>query len=398
MMDYYLIGIGYGGGQLYTAAVAAILQQHHVFAGGHRHYTMVKDWLPAAHTWVPIKGNMEAVLQTCEQHEGPVVIFVSGDPYFYGFGNTLKRLRPHARVKAFPYFNAIQLLSHYLQLDYSAITTVTVHGRSWEALDEALIAGRPLIGVLTDYEKTPAAVAARMLTYGFTHYTMMLGEELEGPGHQVLTLSLEKAVDYKGHDLNCLILQRTGEANTVGVGIDDALFEGLPGRPGMITKSPIRLTTLSMLKLTNTSVFWDVGSCTGSVVIEAKRMFPALKAVAFEKRPECERIIQQNMQQLQAPGIQLAMGDIFDLALDAFARPDTIFIGGHGNRLEAMMQYLNQYLIPSGRWVMNTVKEDSTEIFLKVCKQLGYHVEPTVTITVNAFNPICILSASKPVV
>lgn len=392
--DYYLIGIGDSGDFLFLDEVVAVIGEHCVFAGGDRHYELVRNRLPKDHEWVPIKGKMEAVVRSFEAHDEPVVIFASGDPYFYGFGNTLKRLRPEARVKAFPYFNSIQLLSHQLHLNYSKVVHASVHGRGWDELDEALISGKAWIGVLTDGQKTPAAIAERMLDHGFKHYQMTVGEALDGPGEKITSLSISEATTFESQSLNCVILKKTGALAT-NLGIDDQAFLSLPGRPGMITKRPIRLTTLSALKLNHAEVFWDVGSCTGSVVIEAKRLMPGLKAIAFEKRTECEAIISENTRRFQAPGIQVVIGDVFELDLDQYPAPDVIFIGGHGNRLEEMIERMDHYLLPGGRLVMNTVKEDSATIFLQVCERLGFQTEPPVAIAVDDFNPIKIVSACK---
>ena len=92
-------------------------------------------------------------------------------------------------------------------------------------------------------------------------------------------------------------------------GIADADFALLDGREKMITKMPIRLLTLQALDLSSRRVFWDVGFCTGSVSIEARRLFPHLRIVAFEIRPECEAIIEENARRLGAPGIEVRMGE-----------------------------------------------------------------------------------------
>ncbi|MEJ7661671.1 MAG: precorrin-6Y C5,15-methyltransferase (decarboxylating) subunit CbiT, partial [Hymenobacter sp.] len=108
---------------------------------------------------------------------------------------------------------------------------------------------------------------------------------------------------------------------------------GLPGRPGMITKKAVRLLSLAQLGLAGKRVFWDVGFCTGSVAIEARRLFPQLQVVAFEQRPECAAIMDANARQLSTPGIAVVMGDLFAQELAARPAPDAVFIGGHGGRL-----------------------------------------------------------------
>jgi precorrin-6Y C5,15-methyltransferase (decarboxylating) len=49
-------------------------------------------------------------------------------------------------LTVFPAFNSLQMLAHRMQLPYERMRAVSVTGRPWDALDEALIQGEPLIG------------------------------------------------------------------------------------------------------------------------------------------------------------------------------------------------------------------------------------------------------------
>ncbi len=376
--------------------VSALVRGHRVFSGGERHRSLIGHLLPHDHDWIPIKGKMERVMHAYEQYEKSIVIFVSGDPFFYGFGNTLRRLLPKAKLKAYPHFNCLQLLSHRLLLDYSQLCSVSLHGRDWSGLDEALLMDRPLIGVLTDAGKSPKAIALRLLDYGHDNYTMYIGEELEGEREQISTLPLEEAAHFESAALNCIILKRTLSYKN-NIGIEDAHFSHLPGRPGMITKRPLRLAALSALQLHRAGTFWDIGSCTGSMAIEAKRMYPGLQVTAFEKREECRHLLQENTKKFRTPGISIIIADAFDLKLADLQRPEAIFIGGHGNRLEAMMLLMNTYLQPGGILVMNTVKPSSADTFEHSARQLGLHLSEAITIKINDYNTIQLMTALKPI-
>lgn len=63
-------------------------------------------------------------------------------------------------------------------MPYDDMRTVSLTGRPWHEFDRALIERTPKMGILTDREHTPAAIARRMLDYGYTHYTMYVGEHL----------------------------------------------------------------------------------------------------------------------------------------------------------------------------------------------------------------------------
>ena len=391
-----LIGIGNAAPVQLSEEVRRLVARHQVFSGGDRHHELVKDLLPKGYQWVSMKGRFNEAVHDYATAGQPIMIFASGDPYFYGIGNTLKRRVPEKPFRAYPYFNCLQLLCHRLQFDYAKVNNVSVHGRGWEALDEALITGHAAIGVLTDEDKSPATIAKRLLEYGFSGYTMAIGEELEGENEKVQQLTLSEAAKYtQAAALNCVLLSRKAPQK-LAMGIPDGDFEGLPGRPGMITKQPIRLALLAALKLHQAATFWDVGSCTGSIAIEARRMYPQLKVTAFEKRTACATIILNNAKRHHAPGIQACIGDVFETNLHAFEKPEAVFIGGHGGRLAELIRLIDQHLTPGGTLAINAVTEQSAQVFPEACEALGYQQQVPLTMGINGYNTIKIMSATKP--
>ena len=372
--------------------VLTLIDKSTVFSGGKRHYELVQSYLPKNHKWIEISGKMEALIQQYKTIDVSIVVFASGDPFFYGFGNTLQRLMPKAELKAFPYFNSIQLLCHKTQTNYNNLIFISVHGRDWSALDEALINRNELIGVLTDTKKTPAVIAERMLQYGFDNYTITVGESLDGDSEYIEQLGLLDCTTKTHNKLNCVLLKQIAPKEK-HFGIPDTAFIHLENRANMITKMPIRLTTISALALQNKQVFWDIGACTGSVAIEAKQQFPHLKIVAFEKRTECGTIIQQNTERFSTPGIEIVIDDFFNLNLSNYPVPDVVFIGGHGGRLKELIQTVYQ-LNPTVRFVTNAVRETSTAVFTEELTALNYTLS-TNTIQLNEHNTISIHTAEK---
>ena len=179
---------------------------------------------------------------------------------------------PEAEITLHPTFNSLQLLAHRLVMPYHDMRIVSLTGRPWPEFDKALIERTTKIGILTDKEHTPAAIAQRMIDYGYTNYQMHVGEHLGNPSLEcVTTLSLDEASQREFSHPNCLIIEQQGEMPTRLFGIPDADFTLLDGREKMITKMPIRLLTLQALELRKKNVFWDIGFCTGSISIEAHR-------------------------------------------------------------------------------------------------------------------------------
>ena len=311
---------------------------------------------------------------------------------------------PEAEMELYPTFNSLQMLAHKLVMPYHDLRVVSLTGRPWPEFDKALIERAEKIGVLTDKEHTPAAIAQRMLDYGYDAYQMSVGEHLGNPSlEKVTTLSLEEASHCDFSMPNCVILDSfIHHPSTIShpFGLPDADFALLDGREKMITKMPIRLLTLQTLELPERHVFWDIGFCTGSVSIEARLQFPHLHIEAFEIRPECEAIIQENTRRFGAPGINIHIGDFLETDISSLPHPDAVFIGGHGGRLKEIMAKVLTVLSEDGVIVFNSVVApkvivDSRKLWDEACDELGLQQEPPLHIQLNDNHPITILKCRR---
>lgn len=411
-MRFIVIGITDQPKPWFPPEVMEIIKQGKVFSGGKRHHEIVAPYLPADAQWIDITVPLDTVfkkyqLLSLNSHLSTLIVFASGDPLFFGFANTLKREFPEAEIVVYPTFNSLQLLAHRLVIPYHDMRIVSLTGRPWQEFDKALIERVVKIGVLTDKEHTPAAIAQRMLDYGYEDYIMCVGEHLGNPQKEkVTTLPLTDVVNQSFEQPNCLILYTLhAKPSTKTFGIPDAAFTLLDGREKMITKMPVRLLTLQALDLPKRHVLWDIGSCTGSVSIEAKLQFPHLQIEAFEIRPECETIIQENARRFGTPGINIHIGDFLTSPFpqqggDGSGSPDAVFIGGHGGRLKEIMAKVQTILAPDGVIVMNSViapkvTTDSHRLWDEACAALRLRQDPPVRIQLNDNHPITILRCRK---
>ena len=409
-MKFIVIGISDNPKPFFPPEVLEIIKQGKVFSGGKRHHEIVAPFLPADAQWIDITVPLDAVF---EQYRlqffnssilQSLVVFASGDPLFFGFANTLQRKFPDAELKVFPTFNSLQMLAHRLVMPYHDMRIVSLTGRPWPEFDRALIERTPKIGILTDREHTPSAIAQRMLDYGYDSYQMSVGEHLGNPSLETIsTLSLEEATLRDFSHPNCVILHSVSHqpsAISHPFGLPDADFALLDGREKMITKMPIRLLTLQALNLPLRHVLWDIGFCTGSVSIEARLQFPHLTICAFEIRPECEAIIHENARRFGAPGIDIHIGDFLETDISSLPRPDAVFIGGHGGKLKEIMTKVLSVLSGDGVIVFNSVVApkvltDSQKLWDEACKELGLKQDAPVHIQLNDNHPITILKCRK---
>ena len=405
MQRFFVIGITDNPQPWFPPEVLEVIKKGRVFSGGKRHHEIVAPLLPADAQWIDITVPLDNVFaqyqsQTSNLKPQTIVVFASGDPLFFGFANTIKRKMPEAEIVLYPSFNSLQLLAHRLVMPYHDMRIVSLTGRPWQEFDRALIERAAKIGILTDREHGPTAIAQRMIDYGYSNYRMIIGEHLGNPSlEEVSTLSLEEAAAKAFAHPNCVIVEACGPLPARLFGIPESAFELLDGREKMITKMPVRLLTLQALGLPKRHVFWDIGFCTGSVSIEARLQFPHLHVCSFEVRPECEAIIQDNAHRFGAPGIDVHIGDFLETDINSLPRPDAVFIGGHGGRLKAIMAKVLSVLAPNGVMVFNSVTSpkvptDSHKLWDEACQELNLLQAPPLHIQLNDYNPIEILSAS----
>ena len=389
---FHIIGISDSTEIYFPPPVQEVISRGKVFSGGVRHHQLVEQFLPEGAEWIDITVPLDKVFAQYAAHR-EIVVFASGDPLFFGFANTIQRLLPESHIHVYPTFNSLQMLAHRLLLPYQEMRMVSLTGRPWKAFDAALIRGERMLGVLTDRVKTPAAIAARMQEYGYDNYRMYVGEALGNAAEErVRELTVEEARHTTFQSPNCLILVRTA-LRPRPLGLKESEFALLNGRVNMITKRPVRLQTLSMLDLQMCTVFWDIGSCTGSVSIEAKSLYPELEVIAFERRPEGAELLRANSVKWGTPGIRFVGGDFMEQSLADLLRPDAVFIGGHGGRLQELLKRVDEVLLPGGVMVFNSVSEDSLQQFYEGVAQTGRRVTERIRLVVDAHNPIEILKA-----
>lgn len=395
MLSFLVIGINDNPQPTFTDEVKRVIDGGKVFSGGLRHHEIVGNVLPDGAQWIDITVPLSDVYRQYRDVDDKIIIFASGDPLFFGFATTLQREFPDVDIKVYPTFNSLQTLAHRIVMSYHDMIIVSLTGRPWNAFDAALIEGRNKIGILTDRQHTPSAIAERMLHYGYVEYQMYVGEHLGNTeAERVVRYSLEEAATTDFSFPNCLIITKNNNSS-FQMGLPDNAFAILDGRPKMITKMPIRLLSIQALGLTCGSVLWDIGFCTGSISIEAKRMYPSIDVVAFEIREEGRELMEENTRRFRTPGITTVIGDFMEQDVTTFPQPTSVFIGGHGGKIVQIVARVAQLLPKGGIVVMNSVSEKSRTLFIGACQMFGLSLVSCNSIQLNDYNKIDILKCVK---
>jgi len=106
-----------------------------------------------------------------------------------------------------------------------------------------------------------------------------------------------------------------------------------------MTKELIRHEVIRRLELCEGDVFYDVGSGTGSVSIEAAKLSDTIRVISFEKKEDAILLEQKNIERFGCGNIEIVKGEAPE-SFAGVAVPDCVFIGGSGGRLKDILDAL----------------------------------------------------------
>lgn len=355
MATINVIGIGLEGAAGLSPTCQNIIETATILVGSDRHLNYFPESSAKRITW----GDFTTTIQALKQHHQAgekIVILASGDPLFFGIGRLLLNAFPPEELHFTPHISAVQLAFNRVKMPWQDAIIISLHGRSNEALIQALQKGQDKIAVLTDFTHTPGAIANLYLALQLpTNYHFWICENLGGSNEILHQLTASELQNYDSEPLNIVILQRQDNAiapqNLPLFGIPDSAFLGFRDRPGLMTKRDIRTAILGELALQPDQIIWDIGAGTGSVSIEIARINPTATVYAIEKTAMGYDLIRQNQARFGVSNLVPIQGTA-PYALSDIPAPHRVFIGGSSNQLEAILDICNQRLQPEGLVVL----------------------------------------------
>lgn len=392
-----MIGIGDNGAAGLLPQYIEWINECDVLVGGERHLQFFPSFEKEKKV---IKGGLSALVTDLQEETRNVVILVSGDPLFYGLGSILSKKIP---LEIYPYTSSIQLAFSMMQESWQDAYIVSLHGRSIKGFAQK-IDGRKKVAILTDDTNSPQAIATYLKRFNMTEYDAFVAENLQGENERCRFLSLDDMEKSSFSPLNVVILKQHMAVERASLGISDDAFHQRKPDKGLITKKEIRTLCLQELELKEASVVWDIGTCTGSVAIEAAKIAREGAVYAIEKNEGDLENCLKNQLRHRADFIAI-LGKAPD-RLEEFPAPNAIFIGGNGGNMARLLQTCITRLQPNGRLVMNIATIENLAEAMQHLKVLGCEVsilqaqlsrsKPILHLTrFEPLNPIYIVTAKK---
>ena len=341
MIPVHIIGLGMSPADL-TPKALDIIKAAQVLAGGRR----LLDYFPAHRgerivVGRDLAGSLKMIREAAAHQQ--VVVLASGDPNYYGIGRRLTEFLGPENIILHPNITAVQSACALLKISWDDAAVVSLHGRGLTRLTQVL--GAPKIIIYTAGAETPGEIARLLQRPGMPAYRMCVLENLGEADQRFTWLSPSEAATRPFSALNMVVLlgEPGAPSTALHLGLPETAFEH---ESGLITKSEVRAVVLAKLQLLPGQVLWDVGAGCGSVGIEASLLLPGGQIFAVEQQPERARQIMANKSRFGVGNLEVVNGTAPD-CLAALPRPDRVFIGGGGSRIQEILEaVLAQYPAP----------------------------------------------------
>jgi precorrin-6Y C5,15-methyltransferase (decarboxylating) len=308
-------------------------------------------------------------------------------------------------VEIIPELSSIQLAFAHIKEPWDDALLISLHGgpdpnrrRKLEyRLQDlpSLIAVRNKIAILTDRVNNPSVIAQTLLdaqkqSENFdSSLKLYVCEKLGYPDEKIVEGTASVIASQSFADPNVVIIiqeakhQELGRSEIVShdnpeivtsFGSKFGLTEDvIIHARGLITKDEVRAVVIHKLQLPEAGVLWDIGAGSGSVSLEAARLFPGLRVFAIERDEEQIKNITANRERFQVPNITILHGPAPE-SLTGLPSPNRVFIGGSGGSIGAIIE-MSGNRMKRGIIVVNAATVETLNLAAEALRRAHYFVE-----------------------
>ncbi len=374
-MKLSIIGLGLSFNDL-TEEHLSIIGNADALAGGSRHLNCFTEFTgEKVLITKDLKGLFEKLKQLLVEKK-KVVVIASGDPLFYGIGSYLSKQLGNDNVKIFPNINSVAGAFSRINESWHDAKVISLHGRNFkdEYLDEFKKYDK--LAVLTGGENTPGMLSEILSSAKLDDFNICVMESLGDETETIEWFSPKTIITKEFSEPNIMIFIRS---KTKQEEKTPPVFPGMPEdffqhESGLITKSEVRVVSLSKLMPESNSIMWDLGAGSGSISIEASYYIKTGQIYAVEKNEKRINQIKENQKHFQVNNLKVVQGVLPD-AIKNLPDPDRIFIGGGGVNLVPIIKEGAKRLLSRGRIVINTVLLKNMASSLEILEELGFETE-----------------------
>ena len=362
-MKICLVGCGCGRETLCADAAEAI-RSSDALIGAPR----LLDLFPETETKIPALSAKEIAeaLSSLRCHEACALF--SGDSGFYSGARLLLPLLPEkSEWRILPGISSLQLLAARLGEPWQNWRLCSAHGVDCDPVWEVCHGQK--VFFLTGGKLGPAELCGMLTEAGLGRLSVAVGEELGSPEERITRGSAGELSKTAFSPLSCMLAEAAPRRQPRTPGLPDSEFERTEKVP--MTKQEVRAAALAKLGAGAEDICWDIGTGTGSVAVELALQARAVWAV--EQNREALRIAERNREKHGAWNLHLKEGRAPE-ALEGLPKPDAVFVGGSGGRLEEILRTI-YYVNQKARICVSAIALETLQCAIECLRKLGYETE-----------------------
>lgn len=346
-----------------------------------------------------------------------IVLLGSGDPLFFGIGRRAIQEFGSETVEIIPDLSSLQVAFSRAKEPWDDALFVSLHAgpdpqkrrKLRYDIDDlpALVAMHDTIGLLTDKENNPAAIAAR-LTHFPDPLTIYVGERMGYPDERITQGTPEEIGKLSFGDPNVVIIRRLPGQEPSGPPAVSPRFglkeTEITHSRGLITKNEVRAVAIHSLRLPDKGLFWDIGAGSGALSVEAARLYPGLATFSIEKDEEQLANIERNRSAFAVSNITVVPGEA-PAILSTLPDPDRVFVGGSGGNIQTIIEVVRGRM-KQGIIVVSAATLETLALTVPALERAGFLVEVSeISVSrsrqvsgkrlMTALNPIFIIKGEK---
>ena len=325
---------------------------------------------------------LATMLDQLKKHakRGMCAVLASGDPLFFGIGQRLLSSFAKEAIEFHPALSAVQIACARFKIPWNDAQIISLHGKSDESVYGQILA-RPRSIIFTDARNSPDAVAAAIVktlerardTQGLEHVRVHVAENLGCPGERLRSMGVREASLSVFSPLNIMIVEIDAPflLPSPGTGLGEYEISHLRG---LITKDEIRAVVLHRLRLKPALSLWDIGAGSGSISIEAARLYPDIISYAVEMDERLQQVLKENIRRFRLFNVIPVDGAAPEI-LKSLPGPQRIFIGGSRGKLSSIIEYCAGKLPLGGIMVATAILEATTRDAPRFMEKAGLEVD-----------------------
>lgn len=361
-----ILGVGMGDKKSLTLEGVDALNQCQLIIGSRR----ILDVLVDFYKEIYVTNQNEEIVDFIKEHEEyqNIVVAFSGDIGFYSGAKRLRTFLKQYEVHNICGISSPVYFLSKLGIPWEDVRLISLHGRDGNLI-EAVKSSKKVFALLGG-EKSIIDICKELIEHHLEKVKIAVGENLSYENERITIGLPEELVEKEIDKMAVLFIENS---RIVDCDIDSVVTHGIPDEAFIrgkipMTKCEVRSISLSKLKLSSSSVVYDVGAGTGSVSIEAALLAKKGRVYAIEKKSDGINLIKENKLKFEVDNLEIIEGEAAQY-LEGLPIPTHAFIGGtsgnSGHILEIILKKNPSVLI-----VMNVIALETLSEVICLLKEL----------------------------